>query len=808
MNPSAPRDNAEADERVLALVDEFLERREAGEDLTPEGFAAEHPEVAEQLRPYLAGVLLIDRACELGSDNATGKLAPGQTELPAIEGYELIEEIGRGGMGVVYRALQVSTKRIVALKVMLAGAFASRSARRRFEREVELAARLRHQNIVTVLEGGHVADRPYFAMEYVSGTQLGRYLSQALPDLRSTLKMFERICEAVDYAHQRGVIHRDLKPANVLIDDEGEPRILDFGLAKPCERAGVEEGLTPQVAPHGLVMGTLFYLSPEQAVGVPEEIDVRTDVYALGVTLFEALTGSLPFDTSGRPAEVIQRLLETPPTPPSSLSTRVDAELETVILKALEKDKARRYQSAREMADDIHRYLEGEPIRARQSSSLYVLRKKLRKHRLAAGVGMAAVALGVLGLLGGTWWKAREVARARRDALGTQQGLESQAPSLYLGPAQSLFERHPELPEAALVQAQALHRRAEVSYEALLFLKDVLTDNPSRWACRALLAEFYQAAGNTAQADALRMRALREAPDTAEAWYLRSFATLDPQRAVQYAQEAVARDPAHVLAWQRLTQLRLDTGDLDGALSGAKTLIELGAAVSRWTFFRGVVFARQGRFQKAIEEYSRVNAYTHLAHTYRRIKEYDKSVECYGKALTGSGDTAGAMWHYYQRATPLWILGRTDEALADYERFRIQYGRPWYSDARAFLILQQLGRPDEAQRILESARREVQEAWLRQILRCLAGQLSPDELVADGRARNNPEQLCEAYYYAGEVHLLMDDRAEAREYFQLCVQTGVEFDPDSGMGTPMNEWELARWRLDTLPADKSATSHP
>jgi tetratricopeptide (TPR) repeat protein len=558
-------------------------------------------------------------------------------------------------------------------------------------------------------------------------------------------------------------------------------------------------------------LGTLSYLSPEQAAGKPGEVDERTDVYALGIMLFEALTGSLPFDTTGRPSQVIQRILETEPTRPTSLSGQVDADLETILLKALEKDKGRRYQSAKELAEDFSRYLEGEPILARRPSSLYVLRKRLRKHRLAVAIGSVTVVLMVFGLMIGGWWREhsreRELTEARRETLRIQRGLESQIPSQQLGHAQGLIEQHPELPEAQLVWAQTLHKN-EQQYAAIAFLENVPKAAPSRWACRALLAELCRAAGDAERADAEQARAQRDAPDTAEAWYLRSFATLEPAQALEHAARAVQRQPSHVLAQERLTWLRLRTGDLDGALQGADRLIELGEDSHAWTMFKGLALTRQGRFQEAIEAYTQVNAYTHLAHTYRRIKEYEKAVECYTKLIGPEGEKTANVWHFYQRATPLWILGRTEEALEDYRRVRVMLGRPYYSDARQYIILRESGRQDEAERVLSDALGAVKKPWLRRVFKCLAGQLTPEQLVDSPATQNKPEKLCEAYYYAGEACLLEDQLAEAREWFEQCVQTGVEFDPDASPETPMNEYELAQWRLDSLSTEESPTSRP
>ncbi|MHC4093380.1 MAG: hypothetical protein ACYSVY_24430, partial [Planctomycetota bacterium] len=541
------------------------------------------------------------------------------------------------------------------------------------------------------------------------------------------------------------------------------------------------------------------YLSPEQAAGTPDEIDVRTDVYALGVMLFEALTGSLPFDTSGRPSEVIRRILETAPASPRSLSDRVDDDLETLILKALDREKARRYQSARELAEDLRRYLAGDPILAKRPSNLYVLRKKLRKHRWRVALGAAVAVLVLVGLFAKSRSRQHELARARREAVRCQRVLECEDVAQVLTPAKALYQRYPRLPEAPLVWAQAQYRNEETRESAILFLERGLKHDPSRWARRALLAEIYRATGDAGRADALQAQAEHHAPDTAEAWYLRSFATLDLQRALRCVEQAVQRQASHTWAWQRLTHLRLRSGDLDGALRGADKLVKLGESARHWGAFKGRVFARQGGFRQAIEQFTRCDEYLDRAHAYRRLKEYDKAVADYARLLEAREETTVDVWLLYQRATPLWILGRRNEALEDYRRVRIRLGRPFYSDARQYLILREQGRQREAQEVLGAALREVENpSWLRQIFRCLAGQLTPDELVADAVARNHPEKLCEAYYYAGEVCLLSEEPAEAREWFEQCVQTGVEFDPDTTLGTPMNEYELAQWRLESL----------
>jgi tetratricopeptide (TPR) repeat protein len=329
-----------------------------------------------------------------------------------------------------------------------------------------------------------------------------------------------------------------------------------------------------------------------------------------------------------------------------------------------------------------------------------------------------------------------------------------------------------------------------------------------RWACRALLADLYRESHDTERANALQAHADDEAPDTAEAWYLRSFATIHIDEAARCAQKAVDRDPVNTLAWHRLTDLRLKLDDFDGALQGADRLIGLGADVPTWTLFRGRVLARQGRTEEAIGAFTRAGSLLDRAHAYRRVGEWAKAVEDYTRVIEGRGLQGAGVWYLYQRATPLWILGRTEEALEDYRQVRVLLGRPFYSDARRALILHELGRPEEAQAVLDAAIRESPPSWLRRILRGLRGDLTPEQLVGAPGPAEDPEKLCEAYYYAGEACLLRDKPAEAREWFQKCAETGMRFDPDTMLGTPMNEYELARWRLSSFPSPPTAPSGP
>ena len=297
-----------------------------------------------------------------------------------IAGYKLLEEIHRGGQGVVYRAIQLGTKRQVALKLLLEGPLASESTRRRFEREVELAASLHHSCIVTILDSGVSDGRYYFAMEFIDGLRLDRYLAQVRPPLPETLRLFDKICDAINFAHQRGVIHRDLKPPNILVDEAGEPHVLDFGLAKPVQQVDAQQSTIQVVSVAGQLLGTVAYMSPEQTIG-PQNVDVRSDVYSLGVVFYESLLGRLPYSVDGPLGEVLQRIVRDEPQPPRTMRKRsrfgqlVDDELETILLKTLEKDPSRRYQTAGDLGRDLRHLLSGEPIEAKRASGFYVFRK-------------------------------------------------------------------------------------------------------------------------------------------------------------------------------------------------------------------------------------------------------------------------------------------------------------------------------------------------------------------------------------------------------------------------------------------------
>ncbi|MBL8799219.1 MAG: protein kinase [Planctomycetia bacterium] len=318
---------------------------------------------------------------------ATGR-KPRPAQPSAVAGYEVVSTLGRGGMGVVYKAWQVKLKRMVALKMILAGAHASADQLGRFRGEAEAVARLQHPGIVQIYEIGEENGQPFFSLEFVAGGPLDKKLGGNPQPFRWSAEMVEAICRAMHAAHQAGIIHRDLKPANVLLTLEGAPKITDFGLAKQLEE---ESGQTRT----GAVMGTPSYMSPEQACGNIRAVGAPTDVYALGAILYEFLTGRPPFKGE-TPWETVRQVLGEEPVPPGQLRPKLPRDLETICLKALDKQIAKRYASAQELADDLRRYLDGEPIQARRTSP-WERAIKFARRRKALSAALVGVTLAVIG---------------------------------------------------------------------------------------------------------------------------------------------------------------------------------------------------------------------------------------------------------------------------------------------------------------------------------------------------------------------------------------------------------------------------
>ncbi|MCG8405967.1 MAG: protein kinase [Phycisphaerales bacterium] len=346
-----------------------------------------------------------------------------------IGAYTLLTKIGEGGMADVYLAEQKNPKREVALKLVRIGVD-SAEQQQRFRYESRVLGRLRHPGIAQIYESGSAetdrGDQPFFAMEYVSGPSLTKYAKREGLEMCDRLMLLAKVADAVHYAHQKGVIHRDLKPDNIVVDEIGQPKILDFGIARAVEGHDVDGG--PHTAT-GEFFGTLAYMSPEQCTGNSAAIDVRTDVYALGVVGYELLGERMPYDWQSTPiAKQIRGILEEDPPLLGSVNGALSGEVETIIAKAMSKESARRYQSAAALADELRRYLAGDPIEAKANSKYYVLRKTIRKYRVP--VAVVTVFLVLLSLstifITSLWFQASEQRSNAREATSLTHSILNQ----------------------------------------------------------------------------------------------------------------------------------------------------------------------------------------------------------------------------------------------------------------------------------------------------------------------------------------------------------------------------------------------
>jgi tetratricopeptide (TPR) repeat protein len=419
--------DANGDSVLELLYTEFVVREELGHEPDPEDWYRRFP----SRRGQLAELFQVHRyVCDQEDPRALDTAAPGDTRRDnkaeaaesrqrLVAGYALGEEIGRGGMGVVYRAHQLSLGRDVAFKMILTGDFASSTDYNRFQNEAKAAASLQHPNIAQVYEAGEEDGRAYLSMELVEGTNLESLLARAPLLARSAAELIETVARAVHYGHEHGVIHRDLKPSNVLITTDGRPKITDYGLAKRFTSEDL--GLTRT----GVVLGTPSYMPPEQSLGRAGEVSPAVDVYALGAILYEALTGRPPF-VGDSALDTLQQVQEREPVSPRQINARVPRDLETICLKCLEKEPLRRYPNALELALDLRRFLNTEPIRARPTGAVAKAGRWCRRKPLVATLLLAlgVVSIAAFATVVGLWRRAEHL----RDAaeLSLAQSVQNQ----------------------------------------------------------------------------------------------------------------------------------------------------------------------------------------------------------------------------------------------------------------------------------------------------------------------------------------------------------------------------------------------
>jgi WD40 repeat protein len=412
------------DNRADQVIADFLQAAAAGKEPDRQGLLDQNPDLADELHSFFvehdrmqaAARRIQDAAAPAATIGLDGPLTPG-TAVRYFGDYEVLEEIARGGMGVVYKARQVSLNRTVALKMILSGQLASPADVQRFRAEAEAAAQLDHPNIVPIHEVGEHQGLHYFSMKLIEGESLAERAPQLLSSPKAAARLVAVVARAVHYAHQRGVLHRDLKPANILLDAQGQPHVTDFGLAK-C--LGADRGQTQS----GVILGTPSYMAPEQA-GARRDLSTAVDVYSLGTILYELLLGKPPF-RADTPLETLRQVVECEPDRPRLRKPGLDADLETVCLKCLHKDPARRYGSALELAEDLERWLAGEPIHARPVGCLEKFWLWCRRNPLIA----ALVAVVLVVFVDGTAVSilfAVQANQAREEAEGARQHAAEEA---------------------------------------------------------------------------------------------------------------------------------------------------------------------------------------------------------------------------------------------------------------------------------------------------------------------------------------------------------------------------------------------
>uniref|UniRef100_UPI0013EC8DD7 serine/threonine-protein kinase n=1 Tax=Aquisphaera insulae TaxID=2712864 RepID=UPI0013EC8DD7 len=369
------------DEQVCEVLAAYFEELEAGHGPDPRELIARHPEMESRLSEFFSARRMVSglakpdhergfAATAIDAEPIAGRASSPFDGSPSVdkaaaEGYRilgdhlLLNAIKGGGMGLVYRAWHRSLRRVVAVKVVRSGQFATPAERRRFQAETEAVAALDHPNIVPIHDVGHDNGCDYYSMKFIEGSSLADRLGDFRDDPRGAARVVASVAQAIFHAHQRGVLHRDLKPSNILLDGDGQPYVTDFGLAK---RAG-----DPELTVTGEVLGSPPYMAPEQTAGTRGCTTVATDVYGLGAILYALLAGRPPF-RAGSVIETIDLVRSQPPAPPRRINPLVDLDLQTICLKCLEKDPDSRYPSARELSNDLQRWLGGEPIRARAAS--------------------------------------------------------------------------------------------------------------------------------------------------------------------------------------------------------------------------------------------------------------------------------------------------------------------------------------------------------------------------------------------------------------------------------------------------------
>lgn len=491
--------------RVHTVIDDCMRRRNIGETVRDEDIASRHADLMPELGLELRKLALIERAVRAGRSSA-GHYVDARSTMPgspiALPGYDISDEVHRGGQGVVYRATQRATNRDVAIKVMREGPLTGPNDMLRFDREVHVLGQLRHPHIVTIHDSGEVAGHFYYTMDYIDGAPLDDYVTCHDLSVKDILRLFVQVCDAVNAAHLRGVIHRDLKPSNIRVSVTGEPFVMDFGLAKVVS----ESPTCPAMTLTGQFVGSMPWAAPEQVDGSPARIDIRTDVYSLGVILYQILARRFPYNVTGNVRDVVDNILQAQPARPGNYCPEINDEIDTIVLRCLQKHPERRYQNAGDLARDLRHYLAGEPIEAKRDSFAYMLGKHLRRHWIPAVVACAFVFVLAGGFVASlAFWQQAVTQRDRAVQASFQeqrQRRRAEAVSQFLQDMLRSIDPHNPLGRDAKVRHVLDRAAANVSAGAFANEPDIEA------ALCTTIGQTYAALGLFAEAEPQQRRAL------------------------------------------------------------------------------------------------------------------------------------------------------------------------------------------------------------------------------------------------------------------------------------------------------------